>query len=210
MSKVVTEDTLISHEEDQKGESDNRLTFERMFIGIAEDIEEGLSDDGCASKVWAQGGLGYDVDGEPLDEIEDDEAVSWCLTSHMRLWDSFPPSMLYASGILARSMTDGVREMAPMAFSMSEFLTEEFPDVDALLAFGDAMVSDEERYNALYEIDWESGQYEPGEDSARAYALLIFMEKLNDYPEMTASEICAWLRSAAADAARLEAEDSGA
>ena len=127
----------------------------------------------------------------------------------MRLWDSFPPSMLYAEGILARNMTDGVREMAPMAFSLSEFLTEEFPDVESLLAFGDAMVSDEDRYNALYEIDWEGGQYEPGEDSARAYALLIFMEKLNDYPEMTASEICAWLRSAAADAARLESEASG-
>lgn len=38
--------------------------------------------------------------------------------------------------------------------------------------------------------------------------LLIFMEKLNDYPEMTASEICAWLRSAAADAAIVEAESS--
>lgn len=168
MGKIVTEDTLISHEEAHKSESGNRLTFESMFTGIAEEIEAGLSDDGGASKVWAQGGLGYDADGEPIDEIEDDEVASWCLTSHMRLWDSFPPSMLYAAGLLARSMTDGVREMAPMAFSLSEFLTEEFPDVEALLAFGDAMVSDEERYNALYEIDWESGQYERGEDSARA------------------------------------------
>ena len=69
MGNAVTEDTLISREEANESESDNRLTFERMFIGIAEDIEEGLSDDGCASKVWAQGGLGYDVDGVTVPNI---------------------------------------------------------------------------------------------------------------------------------------------
>lgn len=170
--------------------------------GIADQIAEGTRTS-CGTKVsaWAQSALGYDEEGEPIDYVEDSEAVSWCLMAHVRLWDSFPPSVLRMAACLADGMTERVKEMALTSLGDSDYHLDSFGTLDGLIGFGRYLLSDACDWGYLSAMDYESDG-DADDAHRRAHGLVTFMERLNDSVAMTEADMIAWLRSSADAAAR--------
>lgn len=181
-------------------------TYQRTFLSVAGEIEKGISEDGATSSTWVKGMLVVDEDGEDLGDVYSDDAVAYCVSAYLEGSHlGYPPEMLLSAAFMARTIPEGARGIAPMVFSGKEFLTETFPELRDLLDFANAMVDDPVRFDAVENEDWYSDSYALGGDGHRAYALLRFIEGMNDDGDMTAAMMCDWLRAAAADAAAMDA-----